>query len=442
MRKKIFFGTFFSCLLVILICTFLIAGFLFNYYSSHQKENIKTQIGYLTHMAEKHNIEHLSSFSKDQQIFLLDENQNITMQNTDTLNIPTDTLNQIFIGAQTEEYCYTTKVTGFYEKQIIMSHKLADNSVLCLCDTQHTYISLLFNIVGYVGIVLGAAAVISLYLARKISRRILKPVYEMNLSSPDKSMVYPELVPFVDKIEEQNEEIKRKVADMQNKHEEQDKMRREFTANVSHELKTPLTSISGYAEIIRDGFVKSEDIPCFAGKIYDESKRMINLVGDIIKLSQLDEKDVSVTIERIDLYECCQAVINSLEHQASKRNITFTLEGDRCEISGAEVIIEEIVHNICDNAIKYNKEGGKVTVSLRQCIDGVELTVKDTGIGIAKEYLDHVFERFYRADKSHSKEIGGTGLGLSIVKHGAMFHNAYVSIDSTLGEGTTIRILF
>lgn len=442
MRKRIFFGTFFSCLVVILLCTFLIAGFLFNYYSNHQKESMQTQIDYLVHMAEEHNIEHLSSFSKKQHIFILDENKSLILKNADNINITDELKEEILNNTGIDEYGYTTELLGFSDKQIVVSSKLANGSVLCLSDTQHTYISLLSSILGYVGIVLGFAAAVSLLLARKLSVRILKPVYEMNLSSPDKSKVYPELAPFVDKIQEQNEEIKRRVTEIRSEHEEQDKMRREFTANVSHELKTPLTSISGYAEIIRDGMVQPADIPKFAGRIHDESKRMINLVGDIIKLSQLDEKDVTVNIERIDLYDCCQAVIRSLEHQANKRNVTFYLEGDHCEISGAEVIIEEIIHNICDNAIKYNKEGGKVFVNLKQCIDGVELSVKDTGIGISEEDLDHVFERFYRADKSHSKEIGGTGLGLSIVKHGAKFHNAYVTIDSTPGEGTTIRILF
>ncbi|MBQ1977643.1 MAG: two-component sensor histidine kinase [Ruminococcus sp.] len=442
MRKRIFLGTFSSCLVVILLCTFLIAGFLFNYYSNHQKESMQTQIGYLVHMAEEHNVEHLSSFSEKQHIFILDENKNLILKNTEKINITDELKDNIFNNTDTDEYGYTTEVLGFSDKQIVVSSKLSNGSVLCLSDTQHTYISMLSSILGYVGIVLGFAAVVSLILARKFSARILRPVFEMNLSSPDKSKVYPELAPFVDKIQEQNEEIKRRVTQITTEHEEQDKMRREFTANVSHELKTPLTSISGYAEIIRDGMVQPADIPKFAGRIYDESKRMINLVGDIIKLSQLDEKDVTVNIERIDLYDCCQAVIHSLEHQAQKRNITFSLEGDHCEINGAEVIIEEIIHNICDNAIKYNKEGGKVFISLKQCIDGVELSVKDTGIGISEEDLGHVFERFYRADKSHSKEIGGTGLGLSIVKHGAKFHNAYVTIDSTLGEGTTVRILF
>lgn len=442
MKKKIFFSIFTACLSVIVFCTFIIAGFLHSYYSNQQKSSLKTQLSYLTHMAEEHEIEHINTFSQEEKILLLDSKGSIILENDSRLTVPKAASEEAFLGARSSTDGYHTSLLSTSKRLVIFSKLLSDGSVLCVCDTYHTYISLLVSISGYVGVILLAAALVSLLLARFLSQKILKPVYNMNLSSPDKKGVYPELLPFIDKINEQNKEINKRVSDIESHHEKQDKMRREFTANVSHELKTPLTSISGYAELIRDGLVKEEDIPRFAARIYDESKRMINLVGDIIKLSQLDEKDISVTIERIDLYECCEAVIHSLEPLAAKRGIAFTLQGDRAEINGAEVIIEEIIHNICENAVKYNKENGSVNVSIRQCIDGVELSVTDTGIGIAKEDLDHVFERFYRADKSHSKEIGGTGLGLSIVKHGAMFHNACVSIDSEPGTGTTVRILF
>lgn len=442
MKRRIFFGIFGTCLAVIFICVFLIAGFLFSYYTSHQISSLKTQFGYLTHMAEEHSIEHIDAFSEEEKILLLDQNGKIMLENNSTLVIPEAAIHEVLREAAASEEGYHTSHLSISKRIIVFSKLLPDGSVLCICDTQHTYIALLYSISGYVLIVLGAAAIVSLLLARLLSDKILKPVYNMNLSSPDKKGVYPELLPFIDKINEQNNEIRRRVSDMESQHREQDKLRREFTANVSHELKTPLTSISGYAELIRDGLAKEEDIPGFAGKIYDESKRMITLVGDIIKLSQLDENNPSVKRERIDLLDCCRAVIMSLEPLANKRGIIFELFGDHCEINGAELIIEEIIHNICENAIKYNKENGKVTVSIRQCIDGVELSVTDTGIGIAKDDLAHVFERFYRADKSHSKEIGGTGLGLSIVKHGVQFHNAYVSIDSTVDVGTTVRVLF
>lgn len=442
MKRKIFFAVLISCISVIFICVFLIAGFLFNYYREQQNSNLKSQLGYLVHMAEEHDLEHLTQLDSSQKIIIFSEDGSTILSNNVSLEIPQKAINEIISESTASEQGHHTSTMSFSKKIVAFSQKLNNRSVLVIADTHHTYIALLASISGYVLMVLVAAALLSLLLARILSRRILRPVYELDLSNPQKSSVYPELTPLIDKINEQNEEIRQRMLHIENEHEVQDKMRREFTANVSHELKTPLTSVSGFAELIRDGLVKEEDVPRFAGKIYDESKRMITLVGDIIKLSQLDEKNISVKFEKVDLYNCCEAVIMNLEPLAAKRNITFELNGDHCEINGAELIIEEIIHNICENAVKYNKENGKVTVSLRQCIDGVELSVTDTGIGIKKEDLPHIFERFYRADKSHSKEIGGTGLGLSIVKHGAQFHNAYISVDSTYGEGTTIRILF
>jgi len=243
-------------------------------------------------------------------------------------------------------------------------------------------------------------------------------------------------------MEEQNAHTAQQIANLTALYEEQDAMRRDFTANVSHELKTPLTSISGYAELLQNGLVKPDDVPRFSGKIYDESQRLITLVGDIIKLSQLDSKEVAVTIEDINLYDACAAVISHLDIAAEKKAVTVTLTGEHIHIRGAEQVVEEIIFNLCDNAIKYTPAGGSVTVSLQQCVDGAQLTVRDTGIGIAAADLPHIFERFYRADKSHSQKIGGTGLGLSIVKHGARFLGATVSVESTPGAGTTIRVLF
>lgn len=437
MRKRIFTGTFFTCICVILACILLISGFLYRYYSNQFASSLRTNLYYIEHMVEQHGTEHISSLNTPQSICLLDSEGNILLSTKGAKENP-----ELINEAKTTGSGLSSEHLSISEKQIGVSAILSDGSVLCVFGTQHTFVSLLIYMYGYILVILGVAVLLSLLLARKLSTKILRPVYELDLTAPDKSKVYPELSPFIDRINEQNNEIQRQIKAKETEHEQQDKMRREFTANVSHELKTPLTSISGYAEIIRDGLVQAEDVPTFAGRIYDESKRMINLVGDIIKLSQLDENEISVKMERIDLYSCCEAVLNNLQTQAKKKNITLTLTGDHAEITGAEVIIYEIVYNICDNAVKYNKDGGSVAVTVRQCIDGVELAVSDTGIGIAKNDIEHVFERFYRADKSHSKEIGGTGLGLSIVKHGAMFHNAYVTIDSKLGEGTTIRILF
>ena len=224
--------------------------------------------------------------------------------------------------------------------------------------------------------------------------------------------------------------------------EERENLRREFTANVSHELKTPLTSISGFAEIIQNGIVKAEDIPRFAGNIYMESQRLISLVDDILNLSRLDEADVQLEWEDFDLSALSRDVAARLKPAAKENGVVITTLGDKAVIHGVKSIVDEMVFNLVDNAVKYNKKNGRVTINVEKTEAGTALTVMDTGIGIPQADVDRVFERFYRVDKSHSKEIGGTGLGLSIVKHGAAFHNAKVSLESTEGQGTVIRLVF
>ena len=224
--------------------------------------------------------------------------------------------------------------------------------------------------------------------------------------------------------------------------EEQERYRREFTANVSHELKTPLTTISGIAEIIRNGIVRPEDIPHFAGKIYDESQRLITLIGDIIKLSQLDEDQVPLERESVDLLEISRDVIQQLSSVAKKNGVSLVAGGTHGSVYGVRQVLSEMVYNLCENAVKYNQKGGRVSVDVKQSDAAITLTVKDTGIGIPKAEQSRVFERFYRVDKSHSKAVGGTGLGLSIVKHGAALHHAVTELNSEVGEGTEIKLIF
>lgn len=224
--------------------------------------------------------------------------------------------------------------------------------------------------------------------------------------------------------------------------EKRDMLRREFTANVSHELKTPLTSISGFAELMKAGDVLENDVTDFSKSIYDEAQRLITLVNDIIKISELDGQSIPYEKETVDLYELSKEVIGRLEKEADKKNITFHLIGGRAEIIGVHKILEEMLYNLCDNAIKYNKENGTVDVLVNQMGDGVNVIVRDTGIGIPISHQDRVFERFYRVDKSHSKKVGGTGLGLAIVKHGALYHHAKLSLESTVDVGTVVTIAF
>lgn len=224
--------------------------------------------------------------------------------------------------------------------------------------------------------------------------------------------------------------------------EKVERMRREFTANVSHELKTPLHAISGYAELLKNDMVKREDISPFAGKIYDEAQRMTQLVEDIISLSRLDEGARDMESERTDLYGLAEKAVKSLEPEADAACVTMELTGEPADVEGVPQLLYSIVYNLCDNAIKYNREGGKVAVRVAAEERKTILTVSDTGIGIGKEHQERIFERFYRVDRSHSRAVGGTGLGLSIVKHAAIIHNAKITLDSVAGRGTTVTVEF
>lgn len=219
-------------------------------------------------------------------------------------------------------------------------------------------------------------------------------------------------------------------------------LRREFTANVSHELKTPLTSISGYAEIMKNGLVPAADMGRFSEKIYVEAQRLITLVGDIIKLSRLDEGNVELEKGPVDLYQIASEVVKRMGDMANKAGVAIDIKGSPAVVSGAAQLLDEMIFNICENAVKYNKPGGLVHVTVVKEKGHPTVTVEDTGIGIPEEDKERIFERFYRVDKSHSKQIGGTGLGLSIVKHGAIYHQAKVEMESRLGEGTRIRLVF
>ena len=304
-----------------------------------------------------------------------------------------------------------------------------------------SFVSMLMGLRYYILFVFVLGVILSFAMASKVSKNVIKPINEINIENPDDD-VYNEIRPLVDRINTQNRQIKQQMDELKEEHEKQNKLRREFTANVSHELKTPLTSISGYAEIMRNGFAKPEDISRFSGIIYDEAQRLISLVMDIIDLSKLEEKEIQQDKTEIDLYKVSENIVERLDTLAKKKGISFEIKGEHQFVTGVKSIIEEIIYNLCDNAIKYNKENGLVMIDIQR-VDGiVEYTVTDTGIGISKDELDRVFERFYRVDKSHSREMGGTGLGLSIVKHGVSYHGGEVSIKSELGSGTSVKIRF
>lgn len=308
---------------------------------------------------------------------------------------------------------------------------LDDGTVLRVSRAVDNLVSTAVNVIPVIGGVGVLMMLLALLLARWQTRRLIKPINELDLENPLNNIVYEELSPLLYAMDRQNKE-KEAVSNM----------RKEFSANVSHELKTPLTSISGYAEIMKNGMVRPADIPVFSERIYKEARRLITLIEDIIKLSKLDEESVELEKQEVDLYDLTREIISRLAPQASQKNIRMELSGEHVSYVGIRQILDEMVYNVCENAIKYNNDGGRVSVWVGSTLNGAKISVSDTGIGIPQEHQERIFERFYRVDKSHSKERGGTGLGLSIVKHGALLHGAKVTVESTPGIGTRMEMQF
>ena len=280
------------------------------------------------------------------------------------------------------------------------------------------------------------------YLANFLSNRFVRSLADLDPHHLDTLKTYSELSPLLRRLQTQSETIRVQKETIALHQEDRETLRKEFSATVSHELKTPLTSISGFAELLKSGTIPPETAAEFAEDIYNEAQRMITLVEDIMHLSRLDENSVPMEHTEVDLHLLSAHVIQRLSAAAKKAEITLIQKGSHAMTNGVELLLEEIVFNLVDNAIKYNRPGGSVTLTTGRQSGRVFLTVQDTGIGIPEEHHARVFERFYRVDKSHSKEVGGTGLGLSIVKHAAAYHNAVVSIDSAEGKGTTVTVLF
>ena len=311
------------------------------------------------------------------------------------------------------------------------AQRLSDGSVLRVSKMISSALGSALQILPGMAVI----AVLMVGLAWMLSKwqvsKLIEPINKLDLEHPLENDVYEELTPLLESMDKQNKE-KEAIANM----------RKEFSANVSHELKTPLTSISGYAEIMMNGLVRPEDVRGFSERIYNEASRLIVLIEDIIRLSKLDEGGGEVEKEEVDLYALTREVCSRLAHKAEKHSVHVEVSGEPVSIVGIRQVLNEMIYNICENAIKYNKPGGKVDVWVGSTLKGVKVIVTDTGIGIPEDQQERIFERFYRVDKSHSKETGGTGLGLSIVKHGAILHNASIHVDSSLGKGTRMELTF
>lgn len=549
MTKKIFKSIMFVCALVLTVGLAAVMGILYSNFDGQMRKELSKEAAYLAYGVEQQGVDYLKNIKdKSARITYIDQDGTVLFDNeADVSEMKNHSDRTEFQKAEKygagESSRYSDTLS---EKTIYYALRLKDGTVLRVSGTQDSVLALVENLIFPLCGLLCLMLILSGIMASAISKRIVKPINELDLESPKENQVYEELSPLLSKIHRQNREIQNQLELAKQQQEEfslitenmqeglividkytmilsanssawnlfhmdrvcqgesvycldreeefrhaieqvlsgehtelvlklngsdiqlianpvirdkktegavvllvnvtekleRESLRREFSANVSHELKTPLTSISGFAEIMQGGLVKNEDIPKFAGRIYKESQRLLQLVEDVIQISQLDEEKTSYVWEPVDVYQVCKNAFESLREKAKRLNVHLYICGERMKMEAVRTLLEEAVYNICDNAIKYNRNDGSVSVFLTQTAQDIQIVVKDTGVGIPKEDQDRVFERFYRVDKSHSKEIGGTGLGLSIVKHAVGALKGSVILRSEEGNGTEITLRF
>ncbi len=550
MTKRIFRYVFSVSLAMFLATVVMVMSVQYGYFSDAQHRKIKSQTTLAADGVNKGGTDYLKKLGKvDCRITLISADGKVLFDTQKDAASMENHLNRTEVKqALKKGYGESSRYsTTLMEKQVYCAQKLDDGSIVRVSDAQITVLSMLVSAGQPIAFLLLAAIIVSCILAYSISKRIVKPLNDLDLNNVNPNKNYPEISPLLSKLEHQQRQLKKQekelekrksefetvtdnmneglillnndgellsvnktaakitrvfadnvgrnildichlkalrnaveslkhssepyserfivldreyclnsspvvvggkvygnvifIVDMTEK-EKTERMRREFTANVSHELKTPLQSISGCAELLSGGLVKAEDTAEFSNRIYRESQRMIRLIDDIIRLSHLDEGVSDMQFEDLNLYDIAQKTVDNLRPVAEKEQIKISLDGESAVIKGIPQLIAVTVYNLCDNAVKYNKKGGDVNVSVKSDADTASITVSDTGIGIPEEYKDRIFERFFRVDKSHSKEVGGTGLGLSIVKHAAKLHNADISLKSEEGKGTSVTLTF
>lgn len=433
MTKRIFKAVCTAALGVFVVTLLLIMGVLYEYFSTVRQSQLMSQTILASRGVEKLGMDYFDGLNTDHfRITWIAANGDVlydSITDTDAMDnhVEREEIRQALNTGTGESSRYSSTLMKRY---LYSARRLSDGTVLRLSVTQNTIFVLLIGMLQPILIVIAVAAVLSFVLANGLSKRIVEPLNRLNLDEPLNNEGYDELTPLLRRIYSQQQQL---IAQA----EQDEQRRREFTANVSHELKTPLQSISGYSEILACGMAKPEDVKPFAGRIYSEAQRLISLVEDIISLSHLDA-GTGYARKEVDLYCEAQKVVEKLSGIAAENGVALHLNGESSVINGIPELVHGIIYNLCDNAIKYNRPNGSVTVIVTKN----SLTVRDTGIGIPQEDLDRIFERFYRVDKSRSKEVGGTGLGLSIVKHAAMLMNAVVSVESKVDEGTQISVTF
>lgn len=442
MKRKIFNNMVYIAVVAVLITTTLLGMFTYYRYMEQVKSGIKDEAAYLAASLNVKDNQNLNKYKNITvtRITRVDQKGNVIYDSSGKEKSMGNHKNRTEIkeaykNGQGED----TRMSNTLRKQTYYyAVRLKDGTVLRMSRETQTIIKQMEDIIPIIVLMLAVVTILSMILSKISTDRIVEPINQIDLVHPKKNKTYSELTPLLDKIEKQNMDIERQIKEIK----EAENMRKEFSANVSHELKTPLTTISGYAELMKDGLVKPEDMPRFSATIYDEARRLISMIEGIIKLSRLDENRVQLDWENVDLYELAFSIKNDLTRRSQEEDVAVHIRGVHTKIRGVQQILYEMFFNVCENAIKYNHKGGEVVFTISKMNDYPIVIVEDTGIGIPKEDLDRIFERFYRVDKSHSNQKKGSGLGLSIVKHGAKFHNAEMEVESELGKGTKITIIF
>lgn len=469
MSGKIFKSAFFTSMIVLAISFLLVFSVLFNYFETQMFSELQNEADYLAYIttyisqndANKTTVENIDNNFKNIFKEFKNDSKRITLisptgaviadTEAESNNLKNHSDREEIIEAQKKGSGKSVRYSGtLTEKTLYYAKKLENGNILRISATQTSVIVILLGFMQPIIIIIVIALCLSLLLSYRVSNSIIKPINALDLENPENNQInkaYEELSPLLKKLTQQKKTINRQIKEA----EKREQMRREFTSNVSHEFKTPLTSISGFAEMMKSSELPSETIKDFSGSIYDEAKRMTSLVSDIMKISELDEGAITVKKEKVDLYALSKEIANRLNPIAEKQNIKINVINNLSQnntpyVFGAKKILDEMLFNLCDNAIKYNVPNGKIDIITESFHENfsnkIKLTVKDTGIGIPKSEQARVFERFYRVDKSRSKSAGGTGLGLAIVKHGAMYHDADLSLSSTEGTGTSISLTF
>lgn len=442
MKQRLLNHVSFLVVLSVLLTFVAASTVMYGKFSTYMKEGVRDEARYIRAGMEEAGERFLSDNKEltGSRVTLTDDKGNVLFDSeADPAQLPNHSDRPEFIQAMGEGEGEKVRFSETLSEQTFYyALRLEDGRILRVGRTTDSVFLTLLSSFTLLGVLMVAILLLEFFLVQKQTRDLIAPINELDLEHPLKNVCYEELRPLLVRVDQQNKQIASQVEELKTA----EAMRREFSANVSHELKTPLMSISGYAELMMNGMVQPENVPEFSGRIYHEASRLSSLVADIIQLSRLDEKNSDMPFEAVDLYELAEDIVRHLQGAAAKKGISLELSGETVAVRGVRQVLYEMFYNVADNAVKYTGEGGHVRVFVGKSEGHPWYCVEDDGMGIPRSEQGRIFERFYRVDKSHSRQTGGTGLGLSIVKHGAALHHARINLDSEPGRGTKMEIIF